>query len=195
MPSQSNHSLFSPQSKPELRFSQVIRLPYKCICPSRQPDKSQSKCVRRIRIRVTDEFVFNNALDEAKVLFAQNRVQIIHFPAHTAYFSYQLDLASFKNLKNLKQCIQRHREVNKQVAFASKLYHANPKVMTYINYRTSFSRIGFATMMRNCISRIEFYSQIVFFNESNFDFFIQNYQEEELQANRCDHQFVFLNYE
>ena len=26
-------------------------------------------------------------------------------------------------------------------------------------------------------------------------FFVQNYQSDELQANRCGHQFAFLNYE
>ena len=45
------------------------------------------------------------------ILFAQNRVQTIHFLAHTPYFSDQLDLALFENLKNQKICIKKHCEV------------------------------------------------------------------------------------
>ena len=73
-------------------------------------EKNQSKSVRRIN-SFPNEFVFNNALDEVKILFAQNRVKTIQFPDHIAYFSYQLDLALFKNRKNQKICIKKHREV------------------------------------------------------------------------------------
>ena len=56
--------------------SQVHRLPYKCLCSSRKPEKNQPKSLRKIS-SFTDEFVFSNALDEAKTLFPQSSVRII----------------------------------------------------------------------------------------------------------------------
>ena len=39
------------------------------------------------------------------------------------------------------------------------ILHAYPKTIAYIHFRTSFRRIGFVTLMRNCVRQIEFYSQ------------------------------------